>query len=119
MHASTTEEKANLTLKLLKECWQKVIDTEISEEELDVLKIKYRGQIAHSLQSISQKAEHKAHLLGIGLTNYHDKEILIRLKNISSKEIKDAANIYLMNPSLSVCSNKNILQKISKNWRNY
>ena len=119
MHASTTEEKATFTLQLLKECWEEVINTEISAEELDLLKIKYRGQIAHSLQSISQRAEHKAHLLGIGLTKDHDKEILIRLKNITSKDIKDAANKYLKKPSLSVCSNKNVLHKISKNWTNY
>ena len=116
MHASTTEDKAMLTLKLLTECWEKVIDTEISSEELDLLKIKYRGQIAHSLQSISQRAEHKAHMLGIGLRKDHDKEIIIRLETISSKEIKEAANLYLKKPSLSVCSNKEVNQKISKSW---
>ena len=40
IHASTTEDKASLTLKLLKECWGKVIDTQISDEELNLLKIK-------------------------------------------------------------------------------
>ena len=94
MHASTTNEKASLTLRLLKECWGKVIDFEITEEELNLLKIKSRGQLAHSYQSISQRAEHKAHLLGIGLTKDHDKEILLRLESITSKEIKDAANKY-------------------------
>ena len=118
MHASTTDEKAILTLQLLKECWGKVIETEISYEELHLLKIKYRGQMAHSLQSISQRAEHKAHLLGIGLTKNHDKEILIRLESISSKEIREAANKYLKNPSLSICSNKEVIQKISNNWNN-
>jgi len=118
MHASTTEEKSSLTLKLLKECWAQIIDSEISAEELELLKIKYRGQLAHSLQSVSQKAEHKAHLLGIGLTNDHDHRNLIRLKNISSKEIRDAANIYLKEPSLSVCSNKKVIDKITKNWTN-
>ena len=118
MHASTTEEKAILTLQLLKECWDKVIDKEISAEELNLLKIKYKGQIAHSLQSISQKAEHKAHLLGIGLKKDHDEEILIRLESISSKEIRDAANKYLTKPSLSVCSNKEVIHKISKSWNN-
>ena len=118
MHASTTDEKAIITLQLLKECWGKVIDTEISNEELHLLKIKYRGQMAHSLQSISQRAEHKAHLLGIGLTKNHDKEILIRLESISSKEIREAANKYLKKPSLSICSNKEVLQKISNNWNN-
>ena len=116
MHASTTEEKAIITLKLLKECWEKIIDNEISPEELDLLKIKYRGQMAHSLQSISQRAEHKAHLLGIGLTKDHDKKILLRLGSVTSKKINDAANKYLKSPSLSVCSNKEVIQKISRNW---
>ena len=116
MHASTTEEKAILTLKLLKECWERVINTEITAEELDLLKTKYRGQMAHALQSVSQRAEHKAHLLGIGLSIDHDKEILNRLESINSKEIRDAANIYLRKPSLSVCSNKKVIQQISKRW---
>ncbi|WP_269616849.1 M16 family metallopeptidase [Prochlorococcus marinus] len=117
MHASTTEEKAILTLKLLKECWGKIINSEISPEELDLVKIKFRGQMAHSLQSISQRAEHKAHLLGIGLTKEHDKEILLRLESITSKEIKYAANKYLRNPFLSVCSNKEVIPKIIENWK--
>ena len=117
MHASTTEDKASLTLQLLKECWDKVIHTEISAEDLDLIKIKYKGQLAHSLQSISQKAEHTAHLLGIGLRKDHDKEMLVRLQNISSKEIKNAANMYLRKPSLSVCSNKEVIKQISKKWK--
>ena len=72
--------------------------------------------MAHSLHSVSQRAEHKAHLLGIGLNKDHDKDILNRLENISSREIKDAANIYLRNPSLSICSNKKVIQEISKHW---
>ena len=116
MHASTTEEKAILTLRLLKECWEKIINSEISPEELDLVKIKFRGQMAHSLQSISQRAEHKAHLLGIGIAEDHDKKILHRLESVTSKEIKDAANKYLKNPLLSVCSNKEIIRKISKEW---
>ena len=118
MHASTTEEKATLTLRLLKECWKQVIDTELSTEELDLLKIKYRGQMAHSLQSVGQKAAYKAHLLGIGLTKDHDKETLIRLESITCKEIRNAANTYLRDPSLSVCSNKEVIRKISKSWNN-
>tara|TARA_B100000700_G_scaffold171180_1_gene189077 strand:- start:468 stop:1712 length:1245 start_codon:yes stop_codon:yes gene_type:complete len=116
IHASTTEEKALLTLQLLKECWEKIIESELSDEELNILKIKYRGQMAHSLQSISQRAEHKAHLLGIGLSEDHDKKILLRLESISSKEIIDAAKKYLRKPSLSICSNKEVIQKIQKVW---
>ena len=116
LHASTTEDKAILTLELLKECWGKFINNEISPEELDLVKIKFRGQMAHSLQSVSQRAEHKAHLLGIGLTKDHEKEIQLRLKNITSTEIKNAANKYLKNPLLSVCSNNEVIRKIRKYW---
>ncbi len=116
MHASTTEEKAILTLRLLQECWENIMDSEISPEELDILKMKYRGQIAHSLQSIGQKAEHKAHILGLGLKKDHDKEILFRLESVSSKEIRDAANKYLKRPSLSICSNEEVIQKVIKDW---
>jgi len=118
MHASTTEEKATLTLQLLKECWEEVINTEISAKELEILKIKFKGQLAHSFQSVSQKAEHKAHLLGIGVSKDHDKKNLIRLESITSKDIRDAAKIYLRNPSLSVCSNKEVIRQISKIWKN-
>ncbi len=117
MHASTTEEKAILTLQLLKQCWEKIINSEISPEELDLVKIKYRGQMAHSMQSISQRAEHKAHLLGMGLTQDHDKEILLRLEKITSKELQHAANKYLKNPLLSVCSNKEVIRKLRKDWK--
>jgi len=116
MHASTTQEKAILTLKLLKDCWENVINSDIKLEELELLKIKYRGQMAHSLQSISQRAEHKALLLGLGLSIDHDKNLLLRLKNISSKEIRSAANKYLRKPSLSICSNREVIKKITKYW---
>ncbi len=116
VHASTTEDKAIITLQLLKDCWETIINSEISAEELDLVKIKYRGQMAHSLQSISQRAEHKAHLLGIGLTKNHDKEILLRLESITGKEIKDAARKYLNKPLLSVCSSKEVIRKIDKKW---
>ena len=118
IHASTTEAKAIFTIKLLKECWEHIIQKEISPEELCILKTKYRGQIAHSMQSISQKAERKAHLIGIGLAKSHDETIKTRLKKITGKDIRFAANLYLKNPSLSICGKKEIAEKIRKEWDN-
>tara|TARA_Y100001968_G_scaffold315269_1_gene341675 strand:+ start:106 stop:1314 length:1209 start_codon:yes stop_codon:yes gene_type:complete len=116
IHASTTEEKAIFTFKLLKTCWEEMINNEIPTEELNLAKIKYRGQMAHSLQSISQRAERKAHLLGIGLESNHDEKILMRLESISSKEIQNAAKLYLRDPSLSICGKKAIVNQIKNEW---
>ena len=76
-----------------------------------LVKIKFKGQIAHSLQSISQRAERKAHLTGIGLSIDHDKKLLKRLESITSKEIQKAAKKYLEDPFLSIFGNKKIAYK--------
>ena len=117
VHASTTEDKALLTIQLLKECWDRMIYKEIRSEELILIKNKFRGQMAHSLQSISQRAERKAHLLGIGQKLNYDNDILKRLEIISSKDIRKAAEIYLRNPSLSVCGKEKIVNQIKNKWK--
>tara|TARA_Y100001968_G_scaffold68619_1_gene59688 strand:+ start:4023 stop:5231 length:1209 start_codon:yes stop_codon:yes gene_type:complete len=116
MHASTTENKALFTIKLLQQCWEEIINNEIPTEELNLAKIKYKGQMAHSLQSISQRAERKAHLLGLGLESNHDEKILMRLESISSKEIQNAAKLYLKDPSLSICGKEGIVNQIKNEW---
>jgi len=117
LHASTTEEKALITINLLNQCWKEVIKTEIDKEELNLVKTKFIGQMAHSIQSISQQAERKAHLLGMGLNINYDKEILTRIKKISSQELIKVARLYLKNPLLSVCGNEQVITKIEKEWK--
>ncbi len=118
IHASTTEEKALITIKLLNECWERILATEIGKEELSLTKRKFIGQMAHSVQSISQQAERKAHILGMGLSINYESEILARLKEISSQELLKEARIYLKNPLLSICGNKQVVNKIEKEWEN-
>ena len=113
IHASTTEEKASLTLKLLKECWNSIIDKKISEKDLDLAKGKFKGQIAHSLQSISQQAERKVHLLGLRLEEDLDNIYLTRMNSITSSEIQKCAKDHLRNPLLSICGPRKTLEKLS------
>ncbi len=117
IHASTTEEKALITIKLLNECWEELISTPIKNKELRLIKTKFIGQMAHSTQSISQQAERKAHLVGMGLNINYDKDIITRLKRISSQELLKAARMYLANPLLSVCGNKRVVSNIEKQWK--
>ena len=73
LHASTSKEKSLQTLKLLRQTWVNVLNNPITENELSLAKAKYRSQLAHRTQTVSQKAERKAHLLGIRLSEQHDK----------------------------------------------
>tara|TARA_Y100001968_G_scaffold297513_1_gene306627 strand:- start:21789 stop:23057 length:1269 start_codon:yes stop_codon:yes gene_type:complete len=117
LHASTSKEKSLHTLKLLRENWLKVLNNPITEDELSLAKAKYRSQLAHGTQTVSQKAERKAHLLGIQLSSQHDKLNLEKVKDITPKDIHTTANKYLNSPILSLCGHIKYLEKLSKEWQ--
>ena len=55
IHASTTKEKAEMSLEILNNCWSNVIENELKEEELNLAKAKLKGLIAQNHQSFSIK----------------------------------------------------------------
>ena len=116
IHASTSEEKSPLTLTLIKSLLKNIMDKPICERELLHIKAKYRGLIAHSTQTISQKAERKAHLLGLNLDVSEDKYNLERLDLITSNDLLNVTRKYLKEPILSLCGKKSVVERISKKW---
>ena len=116
LHASTSEEKAIKTLELLAENLKQIKEIPLSNNELSLAKIKYHSQLAHTTQTISQKAERKAHLLGLRLPPNHDENNLKKIKQISSNDIINVANKYLKYPILSLCGPKKILKQLERKW---
>ncbi len=112
-HASTTEDKANHTLQLLIDCWFSVINKPITEEELKLARAKFKGQLAHSSQYISQQAERKAHLLGLRLKENLDEFNLIQIQSISRLDIQRCAEKYLKKPLISICGPQKTVEKLS------
>ena len=117
LHAATSEEKASLTLNLLKECWSRVVEEELTIAELELVKTKYKGQIAHSFESISQRTERQAHLRGLNLPYIHDELTLNRLNSINSRDIKEASQRHLQKPFLSLCGPRVAIEKLSGQWK--
>ena len=117
IHASTSKDKSSQTLELLTTCWRDIINSQLSKESLSLAKAKYQGQIAHASQTIGQRAERKAHLLGLGLHINHDQKNLKRLESITSKDLQIAAQKHLQNPLLSLCGPKKIIKELSEGWR--
>ncbi len=118
IHASTTKEKAELTLKLLRDCWESISAKTLSEEQLRLAKAKFYGQLAHSSQTVGQRAERKAHLIGLGLDEKHDEESLQMLNKVTSDQLLTSARKHLKNPLLSLCGPEDSLIKLSKVWSN-
>ncbi len=118
VHASTSEEKSGLTLKLLQKVLNDIKKHPLTTEQLSLAKVKYKSLIAHSTQTVSQCAERKAHLLGLGLASDQDKFNLKKIESITSDELIAAATKYLSSPILSLCGPKRSVKKLADQWLN-
>ncbi len=117
LHASTSEEKASLTLQLLMEIWNRLSKEPISEKDLSLAKAKFQGQVVLCTQTSSQKAERKAQLKSLNLPDNYDNECINRMKSITSKSLQVAAIKHLSSPLLSLCGPKRCLEALSEQWQ--
>ncbi|KGG12326.1 MULTISPECIES: M16 family metallopeptidase [Prochlorococcus] len=116
VHASTTKEKANKSFELLISCWRSLMENELSEDDMHLIRAKFKGNMAQNSQTISQRAERKAQLMGFKMRVDYDETCIDRINSITSKEINQIANRYLQKPKLSICGHQNSLNKIQSQW---
>ena len=116
IHAATSEEKALLTLQLLYETWVNLRESYISQEDLNLMKSKYIGQIAHNSQTSGQRAERIAQLRSLKLPINHDQKCIQRVRKINQDEIRHIADLHLSKPLLSLCGPSKTIEKLIKYW---
>ncbi len=116
MHASTSEEKALLTLQLLLDTWYELSQKLMTTSETELAKAKFRGQLAHENQTASQRAERLAHLKSFNMNPSQDQISLDIVEDITSEELKDVASQILQKPLLSLCGPEKCIKKLTKYW---
>ena len=116
LHASTSEGKALMSLKLLIEVWWEQSEKELSSDQLSLAKAKFRGQLAHENQTSSQRAERKAQLLALDLAEDFDSRSLNSINSLSAIDLKEAAKRHLQSPLLSLCGPQETIEKLSSHW---
>ena len=116
LHASSSADRAELALRLLLDSWQELSDRELSGDELDLARAKYRGQVAHASQTASQRGERLAQLHGLGLPDDHDRQCLERVETLSATDLRQAARRWLDQPSLSLCGPASTLERLEHIW---
>ncbi len=102
MHASTSIDKALLTLELLLQSWIELAQKPISNEDLLLAKAKFKGQIAHETQTSGQRAERKAQLRSLNLPDNYDYLTIKLIEEISADTLLEAAYKHLRTPLLSL-----------------
>jgi predicted Zn-dependent peptidase len=116
IHASSSKDKAMETLILIKKCWNNLQYSLLSNEELDLAKSKFRYNFAHNSQTISQRAERKAHLIGLNIDENYDLQILNLIDSITKEDIIRVSSLYLKWPVLSLCGPEDKLNQLRDFW---
>ena len=89
----------------------------ISKKDLDLIRAKYRGQLAHGSQTTGQRAERKAQLRGFRLNDDHDNMTIKQIDLITRHDIQMVAKKHLQEPLLSLCGPEKTINKLIKQWR--
>lgn len=118
MHAATSTEKASLTLTLLLEAWREMQHQPLSDQDLQLARVKVRGQLAHGSQTTGQRAERRAQLRGLGLPDDHDLQCLKVMEDLDAATLQHAAAQHLSQPLLSLCGPENALKALESQWLN-
>ena len=119
MHASTGADRAALTLELLAESWWELASSPLSQEDLNLARAKFRGQMAHARQTSAQLAERRVVLRGLGLPDDHDQQCLERLGELDGAELQRVAATRLNQPRLSLCGPASTLADLERQWRSH
>ena len=120
IHASSSKDKAMETLILIRKCWNNLQYSLLSNEELELAKSKFRYNFAYNSQTISQRAERKAHLIGLNIDENYDLQILNLIDSITKEDIIRVSSLYLKWPVLSLCGPEDKLNQLRDFWiKNY
>ena len=115
-HAATSVDKASLTLSLLHESWNELCSTPLTEADLQLARVKVRGQLAHGSQTTCQRAERRAQLRGLGLPDDYDQRSLAVMDALDANAVQDAAQRHLGHPLLSLCGPETSLRALGDQW---
>ena len=116
LHASSSAERAELSLSLLHQSWQELRSQPLSEDDLTLARAKFRGQIAHGRQTSAQRAERAAHQRSLGLSDDHDHLCLDRIESLQAPQLMEAAQRWLHRPHLSLCGPAGALKGLERRW---
>ena len=114
--ASTGMERAHQSLRLLLQCWDELRQKQLSRAELDLACAKFIGQVAHSRQTCSQRAERRVQLRAMGLADDHDQRSMNAVRNLTPEALCQAADRWLNQPKLSLCGPSESLGELQRLW---
>ena len=105
------------SLKHLLNLWDEITSRHLSQDELDLAKIKLNASISVSSQTTEDIINRKVQLIGLGIDHKTDENFTRRISQINAEKILETAQKYLLNPSLSVIGKESYCNQLRKIWQ--
>ena len=104
------------TLDLLMLSWQELVEQTLQTADLNLACAKFRGHLAHASQTTGQRAERRAQLRGLGLSDDHDQRCMEALDTLDGPALRVAASRHLTTPLLSLCGPESAVEPLAERW---
>ncbi len=117
IYLSSSPVNCLITFNQLLKLWDRITTRLLSQDELDLAKIKLNAAISLSSQTTEEIINRKVQLIGLNMDPKLDEKLIKKISKIDSKEILETAQKYLINPSLSISGKENYCNQIKKIWQ--
>lgn len=118
-HLSSSSDRAPQAAAALLAEWQRLLETPLTEEELQLAKAKFRGQEAMGRQTSSQLADRLALVLGHGLPADFADRCLVEADQLSAGALQAVARELLARPHFSLCGPASALKAAERVWQRH
>ena len=116
IYLSVSEKNSLIAFKILLKLWKSILTNLLSDDELNLAKIKLNASILNSSQTVEEIINRKVQLLGFGMNPNFEKNSIENIENISSKRILKTTKKYLEKPILSICGKEKSVNILKENW---
>jgi len=117
IYLSVSNSNAVLAFKILIELWKNLLIAKISEEEINLAKVKLKSSFLISNQTLDEILQRKIQLISYGISPISEIDLNVKIEEISSLDILKLTNKYFSKPFLCISGNKNICLEISSRWK--
>jgi predicted Zn-dependent peptidase len=118
-HLSSSSDRAPQAAAALLAEWQRLLETPLKEEELQLAKAKFRGQEAMGRQTSSQLADRLALVLGHGLPADFADRCLVEADQLGAGALQAVARELLARPHFSLCGPASALKAAERVWQRH
>ena len=116
IYLSVSEKNSLIAFKILLKLWKSILTNLLSDDELNLAKIKLNASILNSSQTVEEIINRKVQLLGFGMNPNFEKNSIENIENISSKRILKTTKKYLGKPILSICGKEKSVNILKETW---